>query len=104
MIRGGSTSPGFLWVLGTRQRTKCGSQLCSVIISSVRDTRYTEETVLPPPPFFFFLPSSLGAAVGWPGWSLHSHTRSSHLEVDLKISTTVSLTGSLFFSSQLVTL
>merc|ERR1719319_1098927 len=26
MIRGGSTSPGFLWVLGTRQRTKWGSQ------------------------------------------------------------------------------
>ena len=30
MIKGGSTSPGFLWVLGTRQRTKWGSQLCSV--------------------------------------------------------------------------
>ena len=24
---------------------------------------------MPPPPFFFFLPSSLGAVVGWPGWS-----------------------------------
>ena len=39
MIRGGSTSPGFLWVLGTRQRTKWGSQLCRVAISSPRETR-----------------------------------------------------------------
>ena len=28
MMNGDSTSPGFLWVLGTRQRTKWGSQLC----------------------------------------------------------------------------
>ena len=30
-IRLGSTSPGFLWVFGTRQRTKWGSQLCRVV-------------------------------------------------------------------------
>ena len=35
MMSGGSTSPGFLWVFGTRQRTKWGSQLCRVACASV---------------------------------------------------------------------
>merc|ERR1719370_641718 len=65
-----------------------------------RDNGKQTETVLPPPPFFFFFPSSLGAVVGWPGGSLQRWTRSWQLEVDLNSSTTVSLTGSLFFSNQ----
>ena len=35
MMSGGSTSPGFLWVFGTRQRTKWGSQLCRVACANV---------------------------------------------------------------------
>merc|ERR1719471_2057153 len=62
----------------------------------------TEETVLPPPPFFFFFFSSSGGA-DWPGCSRHKKTNKLLLDF-FKMSTTVSLTGSLFFSSHPVTL
>merc|ERR1719515_523970 len=50
------------------------------------------------------LPSSFLTSVGCPGWSAQRRTKSSQGLVDFMISTTVSLTGSLFFSSHPVTL
>ena len=35
------TSPGFLWVFGTRQRTKCGSQLCRVDCD-IKEIKYSD--------------------------------------------------------------
>merc|ERR550532_3044181 len=97
----GSTPPGCLWVLGTTQRMKWGSVLYRVVIRSSSWPLKKEDTVLPPP--FFFLSWSLGASIGWPGWSA-KQAIARELDPFLIISTMVSLRGSLFFSSHPVKL
>lgn len=101
-----SMTPGCFNSLGMIQRTKWGWVALNVVIRLFNCSLYDEDTVEKPPPFLPrppLPPPPPPASPDWPGWS--AKISISNLLVDfLNWSTTVSLSGSLFFSSQPVML